>query len=77
MANIISQTDYNITWQQINENTQYPDESHTGDFINYCPENLGKGYHRQIQFLMVVLSTNLRRQLVFLVTLLRGSQFQI
>ena len=49
MSNIISQTDYNITWQQINENTQYPDESHTGDFINYCPENLGKGYHRQIQ----------------------------
>jgi AraC family transcriptional regulator, transcriptional activator of the genes for pyochelin and ferripyochelin receptors len=48
MANIITQSEYKRTWQQVNQNTQYPDESDTGDFINYCPQNLGKGYHRQI-----------------------------
>ncbi len=49
MANIISQTEYKRTWRQVNQNTHYPDKSDTADFINYCPQNLGKGYHRQIQ----------------------------
>ncbi|WP_414548262.1 helix-turn-helix transcriptional regulator [Anabaena sp. CCY 0017] len=49
MANIISRTEYKRTWQQVNQNTQYPDESDTADFINYCPQKFGRGYHRHIQ----------------------------
>ncbi|TVP56992.1 MAG: AraC family transcriptional regulator, partial [Nodularia sp. (in: Bacteria)] len=36
-------------WQQVNHHTQYPETSDTADFINYCPQKFGKGYHRQIQ----------------------------
>lgn len=49
MANIISQTEYKRTWRQVNQNTHYSDKSDPGDFINYCPQKLGRGYHRHIQ----------------------------
>ncbi len=49
MVNIISQTEYKRIWQQVNHNTQYPEASDTADFINYCPQNFGRGYRRWIQ----------------------------
>ncbi|MEA5618335.1 AraC family transcriptional regulator [Cronbergia sp. UHCC 0137] len=49
MSNIISQTEYRQTWQQINQNTHYPEALNTTDFINYCPQHLGRGYHRWVK----------------------------
>ncbi|MDB9372635.1 hypothetical protein [Nodularia sphaerocarpa] len=55
MANIISRTEYKRTWRQVNQNTQYPDESDPADFINYCPQNFGRGYDRHIQLRGILL----------------------
>jgi len=49
MVNVISQAEYKQTWQQINHNTHYPEASDTTDFINYCPQNFGRGYRRKIK----------------------------
>ncbi|MFB2737849.1 helix-turn-helix transcriptional regulator [Umezakia ovalisporum] len=48
MVNIIAQADYKRTWKQVNQNTHYPEVSDPHDFINFCPQNLGKGFHRWI-----------------------------
>jgi AraC family transcriptional regulator, transcriptional activator of the genes for pyochelin and ferripyochelin receptors len=49
MVNLISRTEYKRTWQQINQNTHYPEATDTTDFINYCPQHFGRGYHRFIK----------------------------
>ncbi|YAF98120.1 MAG: hypothetical protein AB3A66_10910 [Nodularia sp. CChRGM 3473] len=49
MVNIISQTEYQRIWQQVNHNTQYPEASNTADFINYYLEHFGRGYRGWMQ----------------------------
>ncbi|MBW4644150.1 MAG: AraC family transcriptional regulator [Goleter apudmare HA4340-LM2] len=49
MVNFIPQEEYKRIWQQVNQNTYYPEPSDTMDFINYCPHNFGRGYRRCIK----------------------------